>query len=478
MRLRPTIGLETHVQLATSTKLFCGCANRFGDSPNTLVCPICSGQPGVLPVLNRQALRLGIRAALALDAEIASFTKFDRKHYFYPDLPKGFQISQFDLPFSKGGGIALASGAFVRLRRIHLEEDAGKAIHDRGDATLVDLNRAGVPLMEIVTEADVHSAEDAFEYLTLLKERLRFAGVSECDMEKGSLRCDVNVSVHPEDAHGLGTRAEVKNLNSFANVRKAIEFEIARQTEVLGRGGKVVQETRTWRDGQGRTETLRSKEEAHDYRYFPEPDLPPLEIGRDLVEEIRRELPEAADARRARYARDFGLHAEELQTLTLDRASGDWFETLAAACGDPKAAAVWVCGEVSRLRNERGVPIDALPVTPAQVAAVIALVQSGRASNTAAKQVFAALVERPDRTPEALLQELGLEQISDAGAIEALCREVLAAHAKAVAEFRAGKEKALGAVVGQVMKRSAGRANPALVQETLRRVLAEGGGAG
>lgn len=473
MEFRPTIGLETHVQLATATKLFCGCANRFGDAPNTLICPVCTGQPGVLPVLNRQALELGIRAALALDAELAPFTKFDRKHYFYPDLPKGFQISQFDLPFAHGGGIRLDDGTFVRLRRIHLEEDAGKGIHDRGDSTLVDLNRAGVPLLEIVTEPDVHSSEQAYDYLTKLKERLRFAGISECDMEKGSLRCDVNVSIHPIGQDGFGTRCEIKNLNSFAMVRRALEYEVARQTKLLESGGRVVQETRTWRDAEGRTETMRSKEEAQDYRYFPEPDLPPLTIDAQLIATIRAQLPESADARRARY-QAMGLNSEELQTLTLDRASGDWFELLAKACGDAKAAAVWTCGEVNRLRNERNCHFSELPITPAQVASVIALAKSGRASVSAARQVFNALAASPTKTADSLLKELGLEQVSDAGAIEAAVAEVLAANEKVVAEYRAGKEKAAGSLMGQVMKKMGGRANPAVVQEALKRLLAGG----
>jgi len=469
MDFRPTIGLETHVQLATATKLFCGCANRFGDPPNSLVCPICTGQPGVLPVLNERALRLGVRAALALGADVATRTKFDRKHYFYPDLPKGFQISQYDLPFARGGGIDTAGGR-VRLHRIHLEEDAGKAIHDRGDGTLVDLNRAGVPLLEIVTEPDLHDPAYAYEYLVSLKERLRFAGVSECDMEKGSLRCDVNVSVHPAGEPGFGTRVEVKNLNSFAMVRRALEHEIERQSRAIERGERIVQETRTWRDADGRTEPLRSKEEAHDYRYFPEPDLPPLEIARAWVGEVGRELPEAPDARRERY-RALGLHAEEVATLTADRALGDYFERVAAASGDPKAAAVWVSQDVSRLLNARDGSIADFPVAAEKLASVIALVRSERASTSAARQVLEAMARDSTKGAEDWLRELGLEQVSDTAAIEDACRQVMAEQERAVAEFRAGKEKAIGSLVGAVMKKTGGRANPSLVQETLRRLL-------
>jgi aspartyl-tRNA(Asn)/glutamyl-tRNA(Gln) amidotransferase subunit B len=476
MDFRPTIGLETHVQLATKSKLFCACANRFGEPPNTLICPVCTGQPGVLPVLNEEALRLGIRAALALDATVANDTKFDRKHYFYPDLPKGYQISQYDLPFSSGGGIALHGiaenrGGFVRLRRIHLEEDAGKAIHDRGDDSLVDLNRAGVPLLEIVTEPDVHSAEQAHDYLTSLKEILRFTGVSECDMEKGSLRCDVNVSIAPAGAKEFGTRVEVKNLNSFAMVKKAIQHEIARQTKVLESGGRISQETRTWRDGEGRTEVLRSKEEAHDYRYFPEPDLPRLTITPATIDAIRADVKELPEARRARYKTSYGLNAEEIGTLTIERDAGPYFEELAAASGDPKAAAIWVCGEVNRVRNEKGLTYTNFPIRPPALAGLLALVKGGKASVGAARQVFDAMAANPNKSAAALLAELGLEQVSDPAAIEAACREALDANAKAVAEYRAGKEKALGAVVGQVMKKTGGRANPAMVQETLRRLL-------
>lgn len=470
MEFRPTIGLETHVQLATASKLFCPCPNRFGSPPNTLVCPVCTGQPGVLPVFNERALTLGIRAALALKAGVASYTKFDRKHYFYPDLPKGYQISQFDLPFSTGGGIALSNGTFVRLRRIHIEEDAGKGIHDRGNVTLVDLNRAGVPLLEIVTEPDVHGAAEAFEYLITLKETLRFSGVSECDMEKGSLRCDVNVSIHPAGEPGFGTRCEIKNLNSFAMVKRAIEYEIARQAEILNSGGRIVQETRTWRDAEGRTETLRTKEEAADYRYFPEPDLPPLHISAELIETVRKEMPESAGARRERYVAA-GLNHEEIQTLTLDRATGDFYDQVVRACGDARASAVWVCGEINRVRNERNLTFSEFPLSPAQVASCITLVKSGQASTGAAKQIFDAMVSNPSRTAEDLLKELGLEQLNDPLAIEPAVREVLAANAKIVAEFKAGKEKALGSLMGQSMKKLGGRANPSVVQEVLRRLL-------
>lgn len=470
MEFRPTIGLETHVQLATATKLFCGCPNRFGSPPNTLICPVCTGQPGVLPVLNEQAFALGVRAALALGATIANYTKFDRKHYFYPDLPKGFQISQYDLPFSSGGGIRLESGKFIRLRRIHLEEDAGKGIHDRGTDTLVDLNRAGVPLIEIVTEPDVASADEAYEYLTLLKETLQFAGVSECDMEKGSLRCDVNVSVFPKDKEGFGTRCEVKNINSFAMVKKAIGYEVARQASVIEGGGKIRQETRTWRDAEQKTETLRTKEEAQDYRYFPEPDLPPIHVEAIFIDKIRAALPETPGARRERYVKG-GLNHEEIQTLTLEKSAGDYYDLVAAASGDPKASAVWVCGEVNRVRNERNLTFAEFPLKPAQIAEVIQIVKSGAASVAAAKQIFEAMIQNPAKTAATLLRELGLEQISDPAAIENAVREVLAANDKAVAEFKAGKEKALGSLMGQIMKKMGGRANPAVVQQTLRAVL-------
>ncbi len=464
-----TIGLETHVQLKTRTKLFCGCAYAFGAPPNTLVCPVCAGLPGALPVLNRAAFETAVRAALALRCEIPPETKFDRKNYFYPDLPKGYQISQFDAPLSRNGSLALADGTVVRIRRAHLEEDAGKAIHDRGERTLVDFNRCGVPLLEIVTEPDLHSAAHAVAYLVLLRRTLRFAGISECDMEKGSLRCDVNVSLAPRGAP-RGTRVEVKNLNSFRMIGRAIEHEIARQGEVLERGGSVEQETRLWRDAQGATAPMRSKEEAHDYRYFPEPDLPPFHAPARWVEELRASLPELPGERRARFERAYGLPSETAETLTAERGLADYFEALAEACGDPKAAANWTSGEVSRELNERGIAIESFPLPPSSLARLLALVPA-RVSVGAARTIFRELVGSPGADPAALAASMGLEQVSDPAAIEAACREAIAGAPKAVEEFRAGKGKALDSLMGKVMGATKGRANPGLVRETLRRLL-------
>ena len=464
-----TIGLETHVQLKTRTKLFCGCANAFGAPPNTLVCPVCAGLPGALPVLNRAAFETAVRAALALRCEIPPETKFDRKNYFYPDLPKGYQISQFDAPLSRNGSLALADGTVVRIRRAHLEEDAGKAIHDRGDRTLVDFNRCGVPLLEIVTEPDLHAAADAVDYLVLLRRTMRYAGISECDMEKGSLRCDVNVSLAPRGAPP-GTRVEVKNLNSFRMIGRAIEHEIARQGEVLDGGGRVELETRLWRDAQGVTAPMRSKEEAHDYRYFPEPDLPPFHAPARWVEELRASLPELPGERRARFERAYGLPAETSETLTAERGLADYFEALAESCGDPKAAANWTAGEVSRELNERGIPIEAFPLPASNLARLLALVPA-RVSVGAARTIFRELVGSPGADPAALAASMGLEQVSDPAAIEAACRQAIAEAPKAVEEFRAGKGKALDSLMGKVMGATKGRANPGLVRETLRRLL-------
>ncbi|HET6201843.1 MAG TPA: Asp-tRNA(Asn)/Glu-tRNA(Gln) amidotransferase subunit GatB [Planctomycetota bacterium] len=465
----PTIGLETHVQLRTRTKLFCGCASAFGAPPNTLVCPICAGLPGTLPALNRAAFEAAVRASLALRCEIAPETKFDRKNYFYPDLPKGYQISQYDAPLSRNGRLLLADGSVVHIRRAHLEEDAGKAIHDRGDRTLVDFNRCGIPLLEVVTEPDFHTAAQAVAYLVLLRRTMRYVGASECDMEKGSLRCDVNVSLAPSGAPP-GTRVEVKNLNSFRMVGRAIEHETARQREVLARGGAVEQETRLWRDAQGVTAPMRSKEEAHDYRYFPEPDLPPFHAPAAWVERLRSELPELPAERRARFERAVGLPSEAAETLTAERGLADYFEALAGACGDARAAANWVAGEVCRELNERKIEIEEFPLGPPALARLLALVPD-RVSVGAARAIFRRLVESPASDPAALAASMGLEQLSDVSAIEAACREALAAAPRAAEEFRAGKGKALDSLVGRVMGATKGRANPRLVQETLRRLL-------
>jgi aspartyl-tRNA(Asn)/glutamyl-tRNA(Gln) amidotransferase subunit B len=473
---RAVIGLEVHCQLATATKLFCGCRNAFGEAPNTLACAVCSGQPGSLPVLNAQALDLALRAALALGCDVAAQSKFDRKHYFYCDLPKGYQISQYDQPLCRNGGIALADGKFVRLVRIHLEDDAGKAIHDRGDFTLVDLNRAGVPLIEIVTQPDIASSAEAHEFLDALKEILQFVGASECDMEKGSLRCDVNVSVHHE-GEPWGVKVELKNLNSFANVVAALEHEIARQIAGLESGDparKPVQETRLFDVASGATRTMRSKEDAHDYRYFPDPDLPPFTVAAHTLERTRTLLPELPAARRARYQEKLGLSAYDAGVMTSSRAVSDFFEAVAKHSGQPKDAANWIGNEVLALLADPASPahsIDELAFKPFDLAELIALAHDGKVNRPGARTILRAMLDTP-KPPRELLRELGLEQVGDSPELERWCREALAGRDKVVADVRAGNEKALGALIGPVMKLSGGRASPQAVREMLLKVIA------
>ena len=471
----PVIGLEVHAQLATRTKLFCSCESRFGAEPNTLVCPVCSGQPGALPVLNEEALELAVRAALAVEADVAEWSKFDRKNYFYCDLPKGFQISQYDRPFCTGGGITLSSGKRVRLTRIHLEEDAGKAIHDRGAATLVDLNRAGVPLIESVTEADMTSAAEAFEYLTALKEILQYSGVSDCDMEKGSLRCDVNVSVHPS-GEPWRTKVEIKNLNSFRGVQGAIEYEIARQIEAYESGDESrfpEQETRLFDPDRGVTRTMRKKENESDYRYFPDPDLPRMNVDAAFVERQRGFLPELPAARRERYQKDLALSEYDAGVLTSARDVSDFFDAVLRAGGAPKETANWIQNDLLRGLSDPEIEastIDELPLRPHQLSELIGLVADGTLSTGAARSVLDSLM-REAGDVRGLIEEKGLKQVQDTGQIEAWCRDALEGQDKIIAEVRAGKDKALGALIGPVMRASGGSANPQLVRETLKRLI-------
>jgi len=464
------IGLEVHCQLGTQTKLFCGCAAEFGALPNTRVCPVCSGAPGTLPVLNAEAVRLALRAALALGCSVDLTSRFDRKHYFYCDLPKGYQISQYARPLGTGGGILLASGRFVRLRRIHIEEDAGKAIHDRGAGTLVDLNRAGIPLIEIVSEPDLEAGDEAHEYLVRLKETLRFAGVSECDMEKGSLRCDVNVSVHKE-GEPLSTRIELKNLNSFKNVVAALEHEVARQIGEREAGRSLHQETRLWDAERGETRLMRSKESEDDYRYFPDPDLPPVALDAGDVERARAGLPELPAERRARWKDELGLSSYDAGVLSATRALADFFEETARASGEPKEAANWLANDVAAaLAAARVETPGELGLTPERLAELIALVSDGALSRSGAKRVFAAMLTS-DAAPERLVKELELAQVSDERTIEAWCRAALRGQERAAADVRGGEIKALGTLIGRVMKASDGRANPELVRATLLRLI-------
>jgi aspartyl-tRNA(Asn)/glutamyl-tRNA(Gln) amidotransferase subunit B len=457
------IGLEVHVQLGTRSKLFCGCATTFGDPPNSNVCPVCLGLPGALPVPNAAAVRLGIRAALALGATVHERSVFARKNYFYPDLPKGYQISQYDRPLATGGQVTLESpdrGTIaVGLARLHLEEDAGKSVHDRFEGgTGVDLNRAGVPLAEIVSAPDLRSPAEARAFLTALRRILVHAGVSDCSMEKGTLRVDANLSIRPAGANALGTKTEVKNLNSFANVERALAAERDRQVALREGGGTVDQVTLLFDAADGSVRPTRSKEESHDYRYFPDPDLPPLLLDPADVAAARAELPELPDARRARFEAAYALSAYDARVLVEDRPVADYFEQVVAAGAEPKTAANWVMGEVLATWNAVG----ALPVAPARLAALTALVAGGTLSLQAARRVFGEMAGS-DEPPQAVAERLGLVQVREAAALGAWVDEVLAAAPDEVARYRAGDARLLGFFVGQVMKRSRGTADPRAV---------------
>jgi aspartyl-tRNA(Asn)/glutamyl-tRNA(Gln) amidotransferase subunit B len=474
------IGLEVHVQLLTETKMFCRCLNRFGAAPNTLCCPVCLGYPGTLPVPNRHAVDLAAKLALALGCEVHPTSVFARKNYFYPDLPKGYQISQFDKPLAEGGRLPLAQqDKVVSLERLHLEEDAGKLLHEApgGGAlpgqSLVDFNRCGVPLVEIVSRPDMASAAEAQDYLLTLHQLLLYTGTSDGNMEEGSLRCDANVSVRRKGETKLGTKAEVKNVNSFKNVARAVEHEIERQIAVLQAGGRVVQETRSFDAEKGITRLLRSKEEAHDYRYFPEPDLPPLILTAQRIAGLQAELPELPWQRRARFVSMYGLPAGDAQVLTAARELADYYEVAAAALPtNPKGIANWVMGEVLRDVKERKVELEGT-IPPERLAALVALVDAGKISNSAAKEVFAAVAPAGPTgdEPMAAIERLGLAQVSETSQIEGWIEEILEQNAGPVAQYRAGKTQTLGFLVGLVMKRSGGRAEPKTVQRLMRQAL-------
>ncbi len=469
----PTIGLEVHVQLDVRTKLFSTAPAAAGGEPNTRVSPVDLGLPGALPVLNAQAVRVALRAALALDGQVQGHTLFARKNYFYPDLPKGYQISQYDAPFCLGGSVPLGGGRACRLQRIHLEEDAGKSMHG-GQSSLVDLNRAGVALIEIVGAPELHSPADAHAFLVHLKQILMFAGVSDCDMEKGSLRCDANVSLRPKGSDQLGTKVEIKNLNSFKAVERALAYEVRRQTAILAAGGALAQETRLWNEERGETAPMRSKESAPDYRYFPEPDLPPLEIGAALLDEVRAALPELPAARRARWRRDYALPEHDLDVLLAEPQIAEYFEAVARASGEPKAASNWVMGEVLRAVRERGVRIADLPAAPERLAELLLALRQGRVHHQAARKVFAHMLEH-GASAAAAIAALGLAQAGDRDALEPIVRGIVAANAKAVADYRAGKDKAFHALKGLVMRAAGGKADPKVVDELLRAQLAAPG---
>ena len=471
------IGLEVHVQLRTRTKMFCACRTSFGDPPNTNVCPVCLGLPGALPVPNAEAVRLGAAAALALGCTVHHESVFARKNYFYPDLPKGYQISQFDQPLATGGRVAFESPergrTKVGITRLHLEEDAGKLLHDRFPGrTAVDLNRAGVPLAEIVSEPDLRSPAEARAYLVTLRQILVYAGVSDCSMEQGSLRVDANISIRSPGAPRFGTKTEVKNMNSFANVERALEAERARQAALLESGGRVEQVTLLFNAGTGQVKPTRSKEESHDYRYFPDPDLPPLVLSGPWVEARRAALPELPETRRTRLETVLGLSAYDARVITSEAPLADYFEAVVAAGVDPKTAANWVMGDVMTSFNQAG----GFPVSPPRLAALVELVRGGIVSHQAAKRVYAELAQSADGDPRAVAERLGLVQVSDQDALAEWVDEVLAAFPGEVARFRGGEAKLMGFFVGQVMKRSRGKADPKGVQPVLQERLAGGKG--
>ena len=478
MKYEAVIGLEVHTELQTKTKIFCSCRTSFGADPNTNVCPVCLGLPGVLPVLNKKVLEYAVRAGLALNCEISRFSKFDRKNYYYPDLPKNFQTSQFDLPICEHGYLDVeveGEKRRIRITRAHMEEDAGKLVHHGtsitdSDYSLVDYNRTGTPLLEIVSEPDMRSAKEAVAYMEKMRAILQYVGISDCRMEEGSLRCDANVSVRPVGQKELGTKTEIKNINSFKGVERAIEYEAMRQAELLEDGGKVVQETRTWDEKEGVTKSMRTKEEANDYRYFPEPDLVPFTVSDEYIENIRKSLPELPDARKERYMKEFGLSSEDAVFMTNDKATADYFEAAVDAGADPKACVNWLMGEFASQLSTDGIEIAKAPVSAENLAALLKLISKGTISGKIAKKVFATMWKEGGN-PEEIVKAQGLVQISDTAELSKLVDEVVGKNPKAVKDFKAGKKKAVGALVGQIMKATKGKANPRVINELLNKKL-------
>jgi aspartyl-tRNA(Asn)/glutamyl-tRNA(Gln) amidotransferase subunit B len=491
------IGLEIHAQLLTATKIFCGCPTAFGAPPNAHTCPVCVGLPGALPVLNRAAVDLAVTAAVALGCDVQERSVFARKNYFYPDLPKGYQISQYEQPLALGGGVTLPArlrqgshlregyggqageagyeaGKFVKLTRIHMEEDAGKSLHegfaDSDRKTYLDYNRSGVPLIEIVSEPDMRSAEEAAAFFETLRQILVWLGVNDGNMDEGSLRCDANVSVRPRGAETLGTKTEVKNVNSFRYLEKAIQYEIGRHIDVIDHGGRIVQETRLFDAAQGKTYSMRSKEEAHDYRYFPDPDLPALVVDAERRKKIRSSLPELPEARRLRFIAAYALPEYDAALLTQTRGLADYFEETARHSGNPKAASNWVMGEVLRNMKERAIDIAAVPITPAALAGLIAIVEKGTISSTVAKDVFATMYET-GRAASDIVAAGGLAQISDTSSLEPIVRRVVDANPDIIAEIKAGKDRKFQFLVGQVMKETKGKGDPKIVTDLMKAAI-------
>ena len=474
MIFETVIGVEVHAQLRTNSKMFCGCGTTFGLSANSQTCPVCLGLPGSLPVINRTAVEMAVRAGLALNCTIAATNRFARKNYFYPDLPKGYQISQYESPICQHGWIEIGDGRGtkrVRIRRAHLEEDAGKNIHETGSGeSRVDLNRAGTPLLEIVTEPDMRSADEVVAYLKGLREILMYLDVCDGNMEEGSFRCEPNVSLRPSGQQEFGTKVELKNINSFKYVKEAVEYEIKRQTKVLDEGGKVRQETRLWSIERGETAVMRSKEEAHDYRYFPDPDLVPLKLDDDWIEGFRASLPELPAVRAKRFVSDYGLPEYDAAILTASKGMADYFEVCVKQFDQPKAVSNWVMGELMRELNNSGTDISASPVTPERLVSLLQMVDKGTISLKVAREIFPELYSN-GKTPEQIVQEKGLTQVSDEGELTKIIEEVLSKNPGQVAQFKEGKQQVLGFFVGQVMKASGGKANPGKVNELLKKKL-------
>jgi aspartyl-tRNA(Asn)/glutamyl-tRNA(Gln) amidotransferase subunit B len=487
MEFEAIIGLEVHAQLLTRSKLFCGCGTRFGAPPNSNTCPVCLGLPGALPVLNRSAVTMAVRAALALGCVVNPVSIFARKNYFYPDLPKGYQISQYDRPLAEAGRVRVLSGErtgtgrivsrkekIFRVTRLHLEEDAGKSLHGEAgsadESTCVDLNRSGVPLVEIVSEPDFRSSQEAYDYLTHLRKTLLYLGVCDGNMEEGSLRCDANVSVRPRGADRFGTKVEIKNLNSFRYLQKALDYEIDRQSQALAQSGAIAQETRLWDETRACTFPMRSKEEAHDYRYFPEPDLPPLRLDPEWLEDVRLSLPELPEARLDRFMQRYQLPADDALLLSSTPRTADYFEECAGLSGNPRAAANWIMGELTHALKDRGKEIETCPLPASYLAELIQMIDRGAISGKIAKSAFEEMYSSGAR-PEAAVRRLGLVQISDEAELIAMIERIKGANPKQLVEYRSGKEKLFGYFAGQVMKETKGQANPKLLNELLHRLL-------
>ncbi|MBI5675652.1 MAG: Asp-tRNA(Asn)/Glu-tRNA(Gln) amidotransferase subunit GatB [Nitrospirae bacterium] len=474
MQYEAVIGLEIHAQLMTESKMFCGCSAKFGSEPNTQTCPVCIGMPGVLPVMNRKAIEYVIKTGLAVNCDIAPHSRFARKNYFYPDLPKGYQISQYELPICERGFVEIIVNSEkkkIGLTRIHLEEDAGKNIHEGAeDYSFVDLNRAGTPLMEIVSEPDIRTPQEAAEYVKKLRAIVRYLGVCDGNMEQGSLRCDANVSVRPTGQKEFGTRTEIKNMNSFKYIEKALEYEIKRQVKLLNDGGRIIQETRLWNTNKGITESMRSKEKAHDYRYFPDPDLVPVEVNDKWIEEIRSQLVELSDSIRQRFVSQYGLPVQDADLLTSERSIAEWFEEAVKLGGEPKTVSNWMMGEFMRLLNEEGKQIEESSLKPEHIVGLLMLIDKNVISGKIAKTVFEEMY-KTGNAADVIVKEKGLVQVSDESEIEKAVDEVLANSPDEIERFKAGDAKLMGFFVGQIMKITKGKANPKVVNELLRKKL-------